>query len=68
MIIIHYGGNVELEGEFLEDPLHILNQRETTLRRRVITQVKVQWNHFGQEEATLEYGDVIYKAYPTLFL
>lgn len=28
---------VELEGEFLVEPLCILDERETTLRRRVIT-------------------------------
>lgn len=68
MIIINHGGQVEPEGEFLQDPLPILNQRETTLQRWVIPQVKVQWKNFGQEEATLEDEDVIYKAYPALFL
>ena len=43
---------VKLEGEFLEEPLHILDQRETTLRKRVISQVKVQRKHFGSDEAT----------------
>lgn len=43
---------VELEGEFLAEPLRILDRRETTLWRRAITQVKVQWKHFGQDEAT----------------
>eukprot|EP00253_Pinus_taeda_P024905 PITA_24905 len=32
---------VEPEGEFLAEPLRILDQRETTLRKRTITQVKV---------------------------
>eukprot|EP00253_Pinus_taeda_P003564 PITA_03564 len=45
---------VELEGEFLVEPLHILDWRETTLRKQVITQVKVQWKHFGPDEATWE--------------
>eukprot|EP00253_Pinus_taeda_P018396 PITA_18396 len=43
--------SVKLEGEFLVEPLGILNQREITLRKRVITQVKLQWQHYGPEEA-----------------
>ncbi len=45
---------VEPDGEFLVEPLHILNRRETVLRKRVIPQVKVQWQHFSPEEGTLE--------------
>eukprot|EP00253_Pinus_taeda_P030825 PITA_30825 len=58
---------VILEGEFLAEPLRILDQRETTLRKRVITQVKVQWKHFGPDEATWEEEDFMREAYLTLF-
>lgn len=58
---------VELEGEFLAEPLRILDQRETTLWRRAITQVKVQWKHFGQDEATWKEEETMQKIYPTLF-
>jgi len=34
---------VEPEGEVLVEPLSILDRREVQLRKRVITQVKVQW-------------------------
>lgn len=45
---------VELEGEIRFEPLSILDWREVTLRKRDVTQVKVQWQHFGPDEATWE--------------
>eukprot|EP00253_Pinus_taeda_P029666 PITA_29666 len=45
---------VEPEGEFLVEPVNILDQRRVELRRKVISQVKVQWQHFGPEETTWE--------------
>jgi hypothetical protein len=45
---------VELEGEFLTEPQCILDRKETSLGNRTIAQVKVQWKHFGQDEATWE--------------
>jgi hypothetical protein len=45
---------VEPEGKFQAEPWHILDQREITLRNRVVAQVKVQWKHFSPEEATWE--------------
>jgi hypothetical protein len=58
---------VEPEGEFQEEPLCILDRKETILQNRVITQVKVQWKHFSPEEATWELEDEMMKSYPTLF-
>lgn len=58
---------VKLEGEFMAEPLRILNQRETILWKRFITRVKVQWKHFGSEEVTWEEEETMQKAYPTLF-
>ena len=43
---------VEPEGEFQEEPLCILDLRETVLWNRFVAQVKVQWKHFSPEEAT----------------
>ena len=37
------------------------------LRKRAITQVKVQWQHYGPDEATWEDEELIKKAYPELF-
>ena len=43
---------VEPEGEFQVEPLRSLARREIALWNRVVTQVKVQWKHFSNEEAT----------------
>eukprot|EP00253_Pinus_taeda_P017383 PITA_17383 len=59
---------VEPEGEVLVEPLSILDQREVQLRRRVITQAKVQWRHFGPEEATWEDEALMKRTYPGLFV
>eukprot|EP00253_Pinus_taeda_P011478 PITA_11478 len=45
---------VESKGEVLVEPLTILDRREVRLRKRVIFQAKVQWQHYGPEEATWE--------------
>jgi hypothetical protein len=58
---------VEPEGEFQEEPLRILDRKETILRNRAIAQVKVQWKHFSPEEATWELEEDLQKSYPTLF-
>eukprot|EP00253_Pinus_taeda_P026460 PITA_26460 len=59
---------VEPEGEVLVEPLSILNRREVQLRKRAITQIKVQWQHFGLDEATWEEEELVRKAYPELFV
>jgi hypothetical protein len=58
---------VELEGEFLPEPQCILDRRETKLQNITIAQVKVQWKHFGPDEATWEMEDAMKLAYPILF-
>eukprot|EP00253_Pinus_taeda_P018524 PITA_18524 len=55
---------VEPEGEIRVELLSILNQREVTLRKRDITQVKVQWQHFGPDESTWEDEEFMKRAYP----
>eukprot|EP00253_Pinus_taeda_P016147 PITA_16147 len=42
---------VEQEGEFQLEPQHILQRKHLMLRNRSIEKVKVQWKHFGPEEA-----------------
>jgi hypothetical protein len=59
---------VELEREFLPEPQCILNRKETPLRNRTIAQVKVQWKHFGPDEATWKMEDAMKQAYPIFFL
>ena len=58
---------VEPEGEVLVEPQSILDRREVRLRKRVITQIKVLWQHYGPEEATWEDEELSRKAYPNLF-
>eukprot|EP00253_Pinus_taeda_P004904 PITA_04904 len=67
-IRIHNVFHVKPEGEILVEPLSILDQREVQLRKRLITQVKVQWKHFGPDEATWEDEEFIRKAHSELFL
>eukprot|EP00253_Pinus_taeda_P016690 PITA_16690 len=45
---------VKPEGEVLVEPLSILDWREVQLRKRAISQLKVQWQHYGPDEATWE--------------
>eukprot|EP00253_Pinus_taeda_P015651 PITA_15651 len=59
---------VEPEGEFMVEPVNMLDRRRVELRKRVINQVKVQWQHFGPDEATWEDEQSMREAYPRLFL
>eukprot|EP00253_Pinus_taeda_P011771 PITA_11771 len=63
--------HVSVLKRYIYDPKHIVSwkdiQREVMLRKRVITQVKVQWHHFGPKEATWEDGQLLKEAYPQLF-
>ena len=66
--VIHWQNiQVEPDGEFLVEPLRILDRREIELRKRVVVQVKVQWKHFGPDEATWEEERYMQEAYPELF-
>jgi hypothetical protein len=58
---------VELEGEFQVELLHILDQREMELQNKVVSQVKVQWKHISPEEATWELEGDLLKYHPNLF-
>jgi len=58
---------VEPEGEVLVEPLTILDRREVQLRKRVISQAKVQWQHYGPEEVPWEDEELLREAYSNLF-
>ena len=58
---------VEPEGEFLPEPLQILEREEIELRNRTIARVKVLWKHFTAEEATWEREAEMMEKYPYLF-
>ena len=55
---------VEPKGEFQTDPLCILDKKVTLLWNRAIIQVKMQWKHFGLDEATWELEDSMKEEYP----
>ena len=50
---------VEPKGDFQIDPMRILDRKVTMLRNQAIGQVKVQWEHYGPEEATYELDDAM---------
>ena len=58
---------MEPKGEFSTEPIHILDKREVQLRKHTIVQLKVQWKHFEEDEATWENEATMRNAYPTLF-
>ena len=45
----------------------ILDRREIQLRKQVIVQVKEQWKHYSEEEATWEREEIMRQNFPTLF-
>ena len=57
---------VEPEEEFHTEPLRILDRKVTLLRNRVVGQVKVQWKHYGPNEAMWELDDAMRLAHPFL--
>ena len=58
---------VEPEGDFLVQPVGILDKKVTMLRNRAIGQVKVLWGHFSPEDATWELEEEMRKKFPQLF-
>eukprot|EP00253_Pinus_taeda_P022687 PITA_22687 len=58
---------VEQEEEFLLKPQCILQWKHVILRNRSIEQVKVEWKHFGHQEAKSEMVDHMRAVYPSLF-
>ena len=59
---------VELEGDFSPEPIHILDKREVQLRKCTIVQLKVQWKQFEADEATWENGATMRKDYPSCLM
>ena len=58
---------MEPEGDFFPKPIHILEKREVLLRKCTVVQVKEQWKHFEDDEATWDNESTIRKSYPSLF-
>ena len=58
---------VEPKGEFLPEPLQILEREEIELWNPTVARVKVQWKHFTPEKATWEREADMMEKYPSLF-
>ena len=58
---------VEPKGEFQIEPMRILDRKVTMLRNWAVEQVKVQWEHYGPEEATWELEDAMRLEHPFWF-
>ena len=58
---------MEPEGDFVLEPLHILDKGEVQLRKHTIVQLKVEWKHFEADEATWDNEATMREAYLALF-
>ena len=59
--------NLQENMKYEERPREILDVQERVLRNKVISLVKVLWEHHGVEEATWELEADVKKKYPELF-
>ena len=55
------------KGEFQTKPLCILDKKVTVLWNQAVGKVKVQWEHYGPDEATWELEDSMQLEHPFLF-
>ena len=58
---------VQPEGEFLPEPLQILEREEIELTNQMVARVKVQWKHFTAKEAASEREAEMMEKYTFLF-
>ena len=58
---------VEPEGEFQIELMHILDRKVVMLQNRAIGHVKVQWEHYGPKEATWKLEYAMQLTHPFLF-
>ena len=66
--VVDWGGLfVDINGNFKEGPVHIMDSRDQVLRCKTVRLVKVLWKHQGVEEATWEHEDTMRTGYPFLF-
>eukprot|EP00253_Pinus_taeda_P002882 PITA_02882 len=66
-VIDWYVLKVEPDGELQLEPQCIFQKKVLMLWNQAIKQVKVQWKHFGPDEATCEMVDQMQAMYPSLF-
>jgi hypothetical protein len=58
---------VEHKGDFLVEPVRILDRKVKVLEKKSIGMVKVQWNCYGPEDATWEHEENMWVEYPQMF-
>ena len=58
---------IDADGTFKEGPVHIMDSREKIFLRKIVTLVKVLWQHRGVDEATWEYEGMMRARCPFLF-
>ena len=58
---------IQADLSFEEKPIRIVEFREHNLRKRIVSIVKVQWQHHEIEEATWELESELRNKYPDLF-
>jgi hypothetical protein len=58
---------VEHEGDFWVELVHILDQKVKVLRNKAIGLVKVQWTYYGLEDAMWEHEETMREEYPQIF-
>jgi hypothetical protein len=60
--------HVSDEGALTAEPVRILDQRVRQLRRRMVDQVKVQWDSYSPHSATWEDAYDMRQQFPFLFI
>ena len=58
---------IDADETFEEGTISIMDSRDQVLRRKIVSLVKVLWQHQGVEEATWECEDTMLTNYPFLF-
>ena len=58
---------VDTDGTFEEGPMCITDNQYQVLRRKIMSLVRVLWQHRGVEESTWEREDTMRATYPFLF-
>ena len=58
---------VDIDGNFEEGPVHILDSRDQVLRCKTVRLVKVLWQHRGVEKENWEREDIMRVTYLFLF-
>jgi hypothetical protein len=59
---------VEHEGDFRVETMHILFQKFKVLMNKATVLVKVQWTYYGPEDAMREHEEIMWEEYSQCFV